>query len=108
MTTEEYINNKANELNLSEKYTNIYTTALNLKEDVNNISDMISKYDEYLSTIENMLNFLTNNKDYWSVSQNKILFTKSDLLLKHMYKVDTTPSSYFSNIFVAPIGYPAE
>lgn len=83
MTAEEYINNKANELNLSEKYTNIYTTALNLKEDVNNISDMISKYDEYLSTIENMLNFLTNNKDYWSVSQNKILFTKSDLLTQY-------------------------
>ena len=96
MTTEEYINNKANELNLSEKYTNIYTTALNLKEDVNNISDMISKYDEYLSTIENMLNFLTNNKDYWSVSQNKILFTKSDLLTQYnenLNKIETAQSN---------------
>ena len=57
---------------------------------------MISKYDEYLSTIENMLNFLTNNKDYWSVSQNKILFTKSDLLTQYnenLNKIETAQSN---------------
>ena len=43
-----------------------------------------------------MLNFLTNNKDYWSVSQNKILFTKSDLLTQYnenLNKIETAQSN---------------
>ncbi len=80
MVSDEYINSKADELNLNEYYSNIFKDTLNLKEDVSKFNELIEKYDKCVNGIENVLNFLTENKDNWSIKDDKVMFYKANLL----------------------------
>lgn len=83
MVSEEYINSKADELKLGKHYTDIYKNTLNLKDDVSSLNNLIEKYDACVTSIENVLTFLTENKDSWEIQNNKVMFNKLNLLTNY-------------------------
>ena len=44
---------------------------------------MTESYDKWISKIEDVLNFLTENKENWKVSGSNILFTSNELVTKY-------------------------
>lgn len=83
MVSENYINSKANELNLGKHYTDIYINTLKLQDDVETLNKLIEKYDNCVTSIEEVLTFLTENKDNWAIKDNKVMFYKVNLLTKY-------------------------
>lgn len=85
--SDEYINNKAKELNLNEYYTNLYISEINntlkVKEDFEKINNLIKQYNNWIDKIEDVVNFLTENKASWKVNQNSLIFTSTTLVTKY-------------------------
>lgn len=87
LISDEYINNKAKELNLNDYYTNLYISEINdtlkVKEDVKKVKTVTEEYDKWMGKIEEILNFLTENKASWKVSGSNIMFTSQSLVTKY-------------------------
>lgn len=87
LISDEYVNNKAKELNLNDYYTNLFISEINdtlkVKEDVAKIKTVTEEYDKWMSKIEEILNFLTENKSSWKVSGSNIMFTSQSLVEKY-------------------------
>lgn len=87
LISDEYINNKAKELNLNDYYTNLFISEINdtlrVKEDVDKIKTVTEEYDKWMEKIEEILNFLTENKANWKVSGSNLMFTSTTLLTNY-------------------------
>lgn len=87
LASDEYISNKAKQLNLNDYYTNLYISLINdnlkVKDDTAKIKEVTESYDKWISKIEDVLNFLTENKENWKVSGSNILFTSNELVTKY-------------------------
>lgn len=87
LSSDEYINNKASELNINGYYTNLFVSEINdtlkPKEDVENLKTIIQEYDKWMDKIDEILNFLIENKANWKVSGNNIMFTSQTLVTRY-------------------------
>lgn len=87
LASDEYINSKAKELNLNDYYTNLYISLINdnlkVKDDTSKIKEVTEAYDKWIEKIEDVLNFLTENKANWKVSGSNIMFTSNELVTKY-------------------------
>ena len=87
LISDEYINNKAKELNLNDYYTNLFISEINdtlrVKEDVDKIKTVTEEYDKWIDKIEEILNFLTENKANWKVSGTNLMFTSTTLVTNY-------------------------
>lgn len=87
LISDEYINNKAKELNLNDYYTNLFISEINdslrVKEDVDKIKTVTEEYDKWMEKIEEILNFLTENKANWKVSGTNLMFTSTTLVTNY-------------------------
>lgn len=87
LISDEYINNKAKELNLNDYYTNLFISEINdtlrVKEDVDKIKTVMEEYDKWMEKIEEILNFLTENKANWKVSGSNLMFTSTTLVTNY-------------------------
>ena len=87
LISDEYINNKAKELNLNDYYTSLFISEINdtlrVKEDVDKIKTVTEEYDKWIDKIEEILNFLTENKANWKVSGSKLMFTSTSLVTNY-------------------------
>ena len=87
LASEEYISNKSKELNLKDYYTNLYISLINdnlkVKDDTAKVKEVTESYDAWIAKIEDVLNFLTENKANWKVSGSNILFTSNELVTKY-------------------------
>lgn len=87
LISDEYINNKAKELNLNNYYTNLFISEINdslrVKEDVDKIKTVTEEYDKWMEKIEEILNFLTENKANWKVSGSNLMFTSTTLVTNY-------------------------
>lgn len=87
LISDEYINNKAKELNLNDYYTNLFISEINdslrVKEDVDKIKTITEEYDKWMEKIEEILNFLTENKANWKVSGSNLMFTSTTLVTNY-------------------------
>lgn len=87
LISDEYINNKAKELNLNDYYTNLFISeikdTLRVKEDVDKIKTITEEYDKWMEKIEEILNFLTENKVNWKVSGSNIMFNSQSLVTNY-------------------------
>lgn len=87
LISDEYINNKAKELNLNDYYTNLFISEINdslrVKEDVDKIKTVTEEYDKWIDKIEEILNFLTENKANWKVSGSNLMFTSTTLVTNY-------------------------
>lgn len=87
LISDEYINNKAKELNLNDYYTNLFISEINdtlrVKEDVGKIKTITEEYDKWMEKIEEILNFLTENKANWKVSGSNLMFTSTTLVTNY-------------------------
>lgn len=87
LISDEYINNKAKELNLNDYYTNLFISEINdslrVKEDVDKIKTVTEEYDKWMEKIEEILNFLTENKANWKVSGSNLMFTSTTLVTNY-------------------------
>lgn len=87
LISDEYINNKAKELNLNDYYTNLFISEINdslrIKEDVDKIKTVTEEYDKWMEKIEEILNFLTENKANWKVSGSNLMFTSTTLVTNY-------------------------
>ena len=87
LISDEYINNKAKELNLNDYYTNLFISEINdtlrVKEDVDKIKTVTEEYDKWIAKIEEILNFLTENKANWKVSGTNLMFTSTTLVTNY-------------------------
>ena len=87
LISDEYINNKAKELNLNDYYTNLFISEINdtlrVKDDVDKIKTVTEEYDKWIDKIEEILNFLTENKANWKVSGSNLMFTSTTLVTNY-------------------------
>lgn len=87
LISDEYINSKASELNLSEYYSNLFIDKINqnlkVKEDVNTLKEIVSEYDKWLDDINNVFDFLNTNKDNWKISGSNVMFTNVKLVSQY-------------------------
>lgn len=87
LASDKYLSNKAKELNLNDYYTNLYISLINdnlkVKDDTSKIKEVTESYDQWIAKIEDVLNFLTDNKENWKVSGSNILFTSNELVTKY-------------------------
>ena len=82
--SEEYINYESEKENLSSKYNSMYVSLiynnLKIKEDFQNLKQTIKEYNIWLDNIDAVLNFLSSNKNKWSIKDNNIIFKSNDLV----------------------------
>lgn len=87
ITSDEYIESKARELELNDYYTNLFLDYLKnkitIKEDITKFEDVIENYDKWMDKIEEIINFLSENKDNWKINENKLEFNSNLLLIKY-------------------------
>lgn len=87
MSSDEYLENKAKELNLNNYYSNLFVKTikenLKIQDDTNKIKEVVSAYDNWLDSITKVLDILTNNKSSWKISNSKIVFTSSPILIQY-------------------------
>lgn len=87
ITSDEYIDDKARELELNDYYTNLYLDYLKnkitIKEDITKFEDVIENYDKWMDKIEEIINFLSENKDNWKINENKLEFNSNLLLITY-------------------------
>lgn len=87
LISDEYISNKAKELNLNDYYTNLFISEINdtlrVKEDVDKIKTVTEEYDKWMEKIEEILNFLTENKANWKISGSNLMFTSTTLVTNY-------------------------
>lgn len=87
LISDEYINSKADELNLSEYYSNLFISKLNnnlkVKEDVTTLKEVVAEYDKWLDKINNIFDFLNKNKQNWKISGNNVMFTNANLVFEY-------------------------
>lgn len=87
LISDEYINSKADELNLSEYYSNLFVSKLNdnlkVKEDVATLKEIAAEYDKWLDKINNIFDFLNKNKQNWKISGNNVMFTNANLVSEY-------------------------
>lgn len=87
LISDEYISNKAKELNLNDYYTNLFISEINdtlrVKEDVDKIKTVTEEYDKWIAKIEEILNFLTENKANWKISGSNLMFTSTTLVTNY-------------------------
>lgn len=89
MTSEEYLNKKVEEYSLDAKKRGLFLSTLDLKEDANKIIGIIDSYLKYVNSIDSVINFLKENKDNWSIKDDKIMFKNVELLNNYNSLIST-------------------
>lgn len=108
LSSDDYINNKAKELNLNEYYTNLFISQIKenllIEDSINNVRDIITGYNNWLDSIEKILCLLKDNKLSWKVNDDKIVFNSTTLLnqyntgISNIQTVETTLRKSLNNL----------
>lgn len=60
----------------------------NIRNNINNLKMNVQSIINYLDTCEEIIIFLNNNRNYWSINEDKIIFTNDNLLNEYNTLID--------------------
>ena len=68
---------------LTAKYKDLFFDSIELEDEIKNIEWAIDAFNDYLAKIEDVLDFLTEIKDKWSIVDGKIEFEEETQISKY-------------------------
>lgn len=83
MVSEEYKVKLAEEKGLTGKYKDLLIQNLQLEQELKTVNTTIDNVNNYLAKIDDVFNYLKENKDNWKVNNNKVEFTQMSMATKY-------------------------
>lgn len=83
MVTDEFKDKRADELGLSGKYKDLFKNTIQLDSELKDVNSTIDNINNYLSKIEDVFNFLKENKANWEVKNNRVEFKSMSQVTKY-------------------------
>lgn len=83
MVTKEYKEKRATDNGLEGKYKDLFVDSIQFEQELQQVNTTIDNVNNYLGKIEDVFNFLTENKGKWEVNNNKVEFNEMSLVTKY-------------------------
>lgn len=83
MVSTEYKEKKATDSGLTGKYKDLFIESIKLEEELTTVNKTIDNVNNYLEKVDDVFDFLKQNKGKWSVKGNKVEFYQMTLLTKY-------------------------
>lgn len=83
MVTDEYKEKRATENGLSGKYKDLFVDSIQFEKELEEVNSTIDNVNNYLAKIEDVFNFLNENKDNWEVKNTRVEFNQISLVTKY-------------------------
>ena len=83
MVTDEYKDKRADEASLSGKYKDLFKSSIQLEGELTDVNKTIDNVNNYLSKIDDVFNFLKENKSNWEVKNNRVEFKSMSQVTKY-------------------------
>lgn len=83
MVTDEYKDKRADEVGLTGKYKDLFKTSIQLESELSDVNKTIDNVNNYLSKIDDVFNFLKENKSNWAVKNNRVEFKSMSQVTKY-------------------------
>lgn len=83
MITDEYKEKRATENGLSGKYKDLFVDSIQFEKELEEVNSTIDNVNNYLAKIEDVFNFLNENKDKWEVKNTRVEFNQISLVTKY-------------------------
>lgn len=88
MTSQEYIDQRADEMNLNKKEKEIFQNALPNEEEVKSYLSQCEAIESYIQKVEEILQLLREYKGLWKVNGNSVQFSTQELVNKYTELVE--------------------
>lgn len=83
MVTDDYKDKRADEIGLTGKYKDLFKSSIQLENELADVNSTIDNVNNYLSKIDDVFNFLTENKSNWEVKNNRVEFKSMSQVTKY-------------------------
>lgn len=83
MVSEDYKVKLAEEKGLNGKYKDLLIQNLKLEQELKTVNSTIDNVNNYLAKIDDVFNYLKENKDNWKVNNNRVEFTQMSMVTKY-------------------------
>ena len=83
MLSNEYKQKRADDNGLTGKYKDLFVDSIQFEQEIKEVNSTIDSVDNYLSKIEDVFNYLTENKDSWKVNGGKVEFNQMSQVTKY-------------------------
>lgn len=83
MGSTEYKQKRADDNGLTGKYKDLFVDSIQFEQEIKEVNSTIDSVDNYLSKIEDVFNYLTENKDSWKVNGGKVEFNQMSQVTKY-------------------------
>lgn len=83
MVSDTFKDKKAEEAGLTGKYKDLFKTSIQLEGELDDVNKTIDNVNSYLSKIDDVFNFLKENKSNWEVRNNRVEFKSMSQVTKY-------------------------
>lgn len=83
MVTDDYKDKRADNAGLTGKYKDLFKTSIQLESELSDVNKTIDNVNNYLSKIDDVFNFLKENKSNWEVKNNRVEFKSMSQVTKY-------------------------
>lgn len=86
MASNEYKQKRADDNGLTGKYKDLFVDSIQFEQEIKQVDSTIDSVNNYLSKIEDVFNYLTENKNSWKVNGGKVEFNEMSQVTKYNIK----------------------
>ena len=83
MASNEYKQKRADDNGLTGKYKDLFVDSIQFEQEIKQVDSTIDSVNNYLSKIEDVFNYLTENKNSWKVNGGKVEFNEMSQVTKY-------------------------
>ena len=83
MVSNEYKEKRATDSGLSGKYKDLFMDSIQLGDELKEIESTVANVNNYLDKVNDIFDFLSQNKGKWEVKNNQVQFKEMSLLTKY-------------------------
>ena len=83
MVSNEYKQKRADDNGLTGKYKDLFVDSIQFEQELKQVDSTIDSVNNYLAKIEDVFNYLTENKNSWKVNGGKVEFNEMSQVTKY-------------------------
>lgn len=83
MVTDEYKDKRADDAGLTGKYKDLFKTSIQLESELTDVNETIDNVNNYLSKIDDVFDFLKENKSNWEIKNGRVEFKTMSQVTKY-------------------------
>lgn len=83
MVSNEYKEKRATDNGLDGKYKDLFVESIKFEEEQKQVNASIDSVNNYLEKLDDIFNFLNENKDKWEIKNDKVEFNQMTLVTKY-------------------------